>query len=60
MLKFGNGLGFSVEARDARRVLHHGRRQGLDRNIPVQPLVVGAVHDTHPALADLLNDPVVA
>ena len=34
--------------------------EDLDRHVPIQSLVVGPIHHAHPALADLVDDAVVA
>ena len=32
----------------------------FDGHVPIKPLIVGAIDNTHPALADLLDDAVVS
>ncbi len=54
----GCGPGFADEALPERIVDGQARGQDLQRDVPVQPEVEGAVDNRHPAAADLLLKPV--
>ena len=60
VIELGDGLGLALETREPIGVGGHRLRQHLDRHIAIEPLVVRAVDHAHPALADLLDDAVVA
>jgi len=60
MIQLGNSLCLSLETCETIGILSHSLMKHLNRNVPIQPLVVGAVHHPHPAGADLLDDAVVA
>ncbi len=60
MIESGHGPRLALEAGEAVGIVGHLLRQHLDRHVPVEPLVVRAVHDAHATLADLGQDPVVA
>ena len=58
MVQGGGGLGFALEAAQSLRIAGNFG-QKLQRNETVQPSVLGLVHNTHPAAAELLDDAVV-
>ena len=51
---------FAAEALARRVVGQRAGGQDLQRDVAVEPLVVGAIDDAHAAFADLLEDAVVA
>jgi len=55
-----NRLGLTLEPGETVGVLCHSLMDHLYRHIAVKPLVTGAVDLSHPALADLLDDAVMA
>jgi hypothetical protein len=54
-----DGLHLALEARETLRILGEGRRQGFERDLAMQALVLGEEDDPHAALAQLLEDPIV-
>jgi hypothetical protein len=52
-------LHLALEAGEAVRILGEGGRQGLERDLAMQALVLGEEDDPHAALAQLLEDPIV-
>jgi len=60
VVELGDRLRLSLETCETVGVLSHRFMEHLDRHIPIEPLIVGAVDHAHSALADLLDDAVVA
>ena len=50
----------AAEPSEVPRVGQGVRRQDLQRDVPAERLLLGLVHDAHPAAAHLADDPVVA
>jgi len=46
-------LGFPLESRETIRVIGHGSRKDLDRNLALEICIGGSIHLAHPANADL-------
>ena len=60
MIERREQLGLALEARQPVGVLGEKIRQDLDRHLAVERGVERAPHHTHPTLADLLDEAVVA
>jgi len=60
VVKFGQGQRFSAETLTGRIVAELAGREDLQGHIAIQPLIEGAVDDTHSTRPDLFNDQVVA
>ncbi len=58
-LRAATDLHLALEAGEALRILGEGGRQGLERDLAMQALVLGEEDDPHAALAQLLEDPIV-
>jgi len=56
----GQQLGLSLEASKPLLILRHALRQHLDRHISIEALVTCSINHTHPTLAELGGDAVVA
>jgi hypothetical protein len=56
MIELRECEGFLAEASSWSRVSGQRRRQHLERDVPVEMLVVREVHDPHPTGADALDD----
>jgi hypothetical protein len=52
-------FGFTLEPAQPVGIFRHLGWQDLDRNIPIEPLILRAVDYPHPTLADFLNEAVV-
>ena len=52
----GHDLGLALEPPQPLGLPRHGRRQELERDVALQPGVLGEVDDAHAALAQLLQD----
>jgi len=59
MIELGDRFRLSLEPGETVRILSHRFVDDLDRDVAIEPFVVGAVHLTHPTLADLVDDAVV-
>ena len=59
MIERGRRASFTLEAFLGNGIGEHFGRQELDRNLAAEPLVFGAIDHSHPAAAELLNDPVM-
>ena len=59
VVELGRGLGLALEAAPEVRVGGEGRRDRLDRHVPVQERVLGLVDLAHRALADRPDDAVL-
>jgi len=55
-----SGAGLAQEPAPSLVVLGEGLGQDFESDVPAQLLVLGAVDDAHPALANLLDDPKLA
>ena len=60
MCKLGNSLRLPLEPGQPLSILRNRLVQHFDRHIPIQPFITSAVDLSHPTLADLLDDAVVA
>ena len=60
VVELGDRLCLSLEPGEAVRILCHRFVDDLNRDVAVEPLIMGAVHLAHPAGADLVDDAVVA
>jgi hypothetical protein len=56
MVERGQNFGFALEARESFRIARQRRRQDLDRYLPVQFGVFGAIHLAHAAHAQQRED----
>ena len=52
MVQRGSGLRFLLEASKPFRVIGNMRRKDLQRDIPIQARIAGAIHLAHTARAD--------
>jgi hypothetical protein len=52
------GLGLAEKPLAQAGIRHRLGGQEFQRHRPLQPSILGAVHDAHGALAELLNDPI--
>ena len=52
MAQLGGGFRLAQESRLDLALERHFRRQHLDRDNALEALVLGAIHDTHPATTD--------
>jgi hypothetical protein len=59
MIQGRGSFGFTLKAAEGLRVFGYVIRQELECDKPTELDVLGLVHDTHPAPAQLLNDAVV-
>ena len=59
MIERRRGEGFPLEAFASSRIVLHFRRQELQRDMAVQLEVFGLIHHTHPAAAELFQNPIV-
>jgi hypothetical protein len=59
MIQRRQHLCFALETGHARGVVREGRRQHLDRHVPVELRIGGAIDGAHAALAELGNDAIV-
>ena len=59
MVEGGDRLDLALEAGEAVGILGERRRQGLQRDLAVQTLVLGKVDDPHAALTELGEDPIM-
>src|SRR5258708_7734017 len=60
MIQAGEGQGLFAEAAAGGLVTHYAGGQELNGNFTLQVFVVGAVHNSHSAFADTLDEAVVA
>ncbi len=60
MVEGGQRLGLALEAVQPLGVRGQLGRQQLERHLPLEPRVLGAIDLTHAARAELLEDAVVA
>jgi hypothetical protein len=59
MVQRGRGTCLALKTLRRRGILRPLQRQELERHVPAEPDILGAVHDAHAAPAELLEDPVV-
>ena len=59
MIESGSGAGFSLESFERLMVPHQLGREKLNRNIPAETKIHGAVHDSHAPAAEKFFDPIV-
>jgi len=59
MAEFGNGLGFAPESGAAIRVPTQIGREELEGDFPIKLQILRQIDFTHPAGADLLDDPIM-
>ena len=58
MIDAGCGASFAPEAL-SRHLIVWGITDDFERDRPVQPFILGGIHDSHPTLAKLANDSIV-
>ncbi len=60
MLEQGDDLGLELESLSLSGIHRCGREKDLQRHAAPQRELLGLVHDSHAAAADLTNDPIIA
>jgi hypothetical protein len=60
MVERGQELRLALEPREPLGIAGDGRRENLDRDLSLEPRVLGDIDDSHAAALELARDPVVA